>query len=334
MTVGRAEYKPISYQEGQYGSGWGGLGNDETTRRIFTAAMEGNAAAQTKLVRSYCAAAITLCQEPAKQGHAEALLMLGRIHRYSEDHAKAFEYFKQAADQGNLHAIFYVAEAYLNGKGVDPDLGKAIEYFTIAKDRGMNNALGNLGTILTKNDTPYQNIPLGIQYLKEAADKGDHNAQLNLARILLDGVKAPKDVPVALDLYEKSAEKGNTFGYIKIARYYYGEKDFVKALTYFEKAWQAGDEKAMKEVAKMQLQCADLVEGMPLRLECLQFAVGRGDIEAMYQLSKDYFEGKNVAQSVMIGITYLERAALAGHQQAQQKLASLGDKRFKTENKT
>ena len=74
----------------------------------------------------------------AKQGHREAQWDLGCAYLPGEGKlaeglekstAKAFQFFKVAAGQGNVEAQYFVGEAFATGTGVKIDKEKAVKWF-------------------------------------------------------------------------------------------------------------------------------------------------------------------------------------------------------------
>ncbi len=108
----------------------------------------------------------------AEQGLADAQLNLGLCYEYgfcdgtndgnevdiiqawnainekmNANNEKAFEWYKKAAEQGNVDAQFKLGEYYRDGKGVVQDLEKAVEWFTKAAEQGHAKAKENLEKI-------------------------------------------------------------------------------------------------------------------------------------------------------------------------------------------
>ena len=72
----------------------------------------------------------------ADEGSAEAQAWLGYIYDYSEDDEQAVEYYRAAAEHGNVRGIVGLAEMYSKGEGVDKDLNEGRKYYTRAAEMG------------------------------------------------------------------------------------------------------------------------------------------------------------------------------------------------------
>jgi hypothetical protein len=114
-----------------------------------------------------------------------------------QNNERAFEYFKQAADAGHLHAQYWLAHFYHNGIGVPHNERLALEIWHKAAEAGdaqAQHALGfayshgvqnHFGTIVEQD--PKQ----ALYWLEKAAAQGDPDAQARLPGLragkLLDG---------------------------------------------------------------------------------------------------------------------------------------------------
>jgi TPR repeat protein len=57
-----------------------------------------------------------------------------------KDAAKAVEWYRKAAEQGNAHAQFNLARMYDVGEGVPKDTAKAVEWHRKAAEQGHEDA--------------------------------------------------------------------------------------------------------------------------------------------------------------------------------------------------
>ena len=77
-----------------------------------------------------------------------------------KDYAKAYEWWKKAADKGHVNAMYWLGSLYKNGQGVTRDYAKAREWFAKAADKGNEDAKKRLQEIdkLTAPDQTSQLI--------------------------------------------------------------------------------------------------------------------------------------------------------------------------------
>lgn len=80
----------------------------------------------------------------ARDGHAEAQYLLGRIygggHGVGRDRARAVKLFSGAAEQGHAPAQYDLAYALFIGEGADQDLVEALKWFLLAAHGGVKKS--------------------------------------------------------------------------------------------------------------------------------------------------------------------------------------------------
>lgn len=132
---------------------------------------------------------------------------------YSRDgnQEKAFECYMKAAELGYTDSYYNVANAYLNGEGVERDFDKAFEWF------------------------------------QKAVDSGDTSAKLKLAECYKRGAGCERDYAAAMALYQQVANDKSMkrYSFVDVAEYELGnmylkglgvEVDLRKAYDYFKLA--------------------------------------------------------------------------------------------------
>ena len=75
--------------------------------------------------------------------------MLGTLHStgrgVERDYTKAAEWYWKAADAGNSLGLRYLVNYYIDGWGVDKDLGKALELLDRYSESGNDDVSGLYG---------------------------------------------------------------------------------------------------------------------------------------------------------------------------------------------
>ncbi|MCM1109292.1 MAG: hypothetical protein NC388_09660 [Clostridium sp.] len=136
---------------------------------------------------------------------------LAQTYSREGNEEKAFECYMKAAELGYTPAYYNVANAYLNGEGVERDFDKAFEWF------------------------------------RKAADSGDTYAKLKLAECCKRGAGCQRDYAAAMALYRQVAGEKSMKRYscADVAEYEIGnmylkglgvEVDLRKAYDYFKRA--------------------------------------------------------------------------------------------------
>lgn len=136
---------------------------------------------------------------------------LAQTYRSGGNEEKAFECYMKAAEMGYTDAFYNVANAYLNGEGVERDFDKAFEWY------------------------------------QKASDSGDTYAKLKLAECYKRGAGCQRDYTAAMALYQQVAGHKSLKRYscVDVAEYELGnmylkglgvEVDLRKAYDYFKLA--------------------------------------------------------------------------------------------------
>ena len=136
---------------------------------------------------------------------------LAQTYRSEGNEEKAFECYMKAAEMGYTEAYYNVANAYLNGEGVEKDFDMAFEWF------------------------------------QKAVDSGDTYAKLKLAECYKRGAGCERDYAAAMALYQQVAGEKSMKRYycVDVAEYELGnmylkglgvEIDLRKAYDYFKRA--------------------------------------------------------------------------------------------------
>jgi TPR repeat protein len=120
---------------------------------------------------------MTYFRKAADAGSAEAQAWLGYILDQSEDNAEAVEYYRAAAEQGNVEGIAGLAEMYAKGEGVDKDLAEAHRYFTKAGELGHDRSMRVLIKAYEKGGLGVEPDPAQAAYWKSRLAELDIDKQ-------------------------------------------------------------------------------------------------------------------------------------------------------------
>ena len=137
----------------------------ETFLKCMELAKKGNAIAQFYLSRSYSSTknrnernyekSVYWLKKSAEQGDSRAQKSLGGKYRkgkggVKKDLTKSFYWYKKSAEQDNKKSMYYVAIAYMEGKGINQDNDKAIEWLKKSANKGYKRSIRALGKLQTK----------------------------------------------------------------------------------------------------------------------------------------------------------------------------------------
>ncbi len=147
--------------------------------------------------------ALSYYNAAAKNGYtSEAFRQMAAIYSLGNsevprNYQTAFYYFQESAKLNDRLSLYFVGYLYASGKGVSANSKKALEYY------------------------------------QKAADRGEPTAQFALAERYETGRDVSKDLKIALHYYHQSLLPESL---LKLAKIYYSEKDFAKAIHYYRKA--------------------------------------------------------------------------------------------------
>jgi TPR repeat protein len=116
------------------------------------------------------------------------------------DEVKAYGFFKQAADLGDIAAMLNVGYFLDEGLGVKADKAAAMDWYRKAYDLGDASAANNIAILhREKND-----LVGAADWFAKAAELGDGDALVELAKINIEGLGVPADEAKARDYLEKA----------------------------------------------------------------------------------------------------------------------------------
>lgn len=96
----------------------------------------------------------------------------------------------------------------------------------------------------------------GFKTLVEAAKLGDEEAQVSVGYDLAYGITGKANVDEAFRWWKRAYRQGSWAAAFNFGMFYRDEKEWSKALKWFERAVEAGDEDGLIEIAKIHLRYA------------------------------------------------------------------------------
>jgi len=105
----------------------------------------------------------------------------------AQDYARAFEWYKKAAEKGDLAAQLHLAQLYRDGgKGLPREMAQAAEWYRKAAEQGDAGAQATLGTLYSIGQGVAQNYLEAYYWLYlAAAAKGPRQEQYAANRQLM-----------------------------------------------------------------------------------------------------------------------------------------------------
>ena len=158
------------------------------------------------------------------------------------------------AQAGWLMAHVYLANAYLQSKGVPLDYGEAMHWTKKAAERGYRQAQMNLGSMYRDGQGTPQNYGEAMHWYRKAADQGSAVADWMIGRLYFDGRGVNRDFTEAATWFRRAAEAGVLIAQWDLGMmYYHGygvSKDLATARVWLQKAATRGYAPARDMLAK------------------------------------------------------------------------------------
>ena len=234
------------------------------------------------------------------ESKAEGLLQCkddkGLMKLFLTDHTKkAYEQIRKAADEGNVIALYMMANYFSQGYGVQPiNNQKAIAYFKKSYKAGYAVAGYDVADSLPDGSPEQDEIRNHVKdNILELASEGDAFAQTNAAWGYENGYGTAVDHLEAVEWYLKAAEQGLAGAQYNLGFMYLG---FMYGLG-------RGVEQSDEEAAEWFLKAAE-----------------QGYADAQFWLGRMYEYGTGVEQSDVKAAEWYLKAAEQGDADAQLKL--------------
>lgn len=187
------------------------------------------------------------------------------------------------AELGDAESQYKMARAYQKGIFKNKDDTKSIYYYSLAANQGLAKAQNNLGSVYDKGDGVEKNNDKAIEWYLLAAKQNHLLAQLNLA------------------------EK------------FYLQKEYKKALFWFEKAAEFGDVKAQSMTASMYETSKGTDTNLEIAKYWYQKASDQEDGYAQFNLGRLYFDEGDYKEAFEL----FEKSSEKGTPQALNNMATM-----------
>ena len=181
-----------------------------------------------------------------------------------------FKSIENQADLGDRRAQNDLGIIYFEGKIVEIDVLKAFDYFKQSADQEYAEAQKNLGLMYSLGLGVTQDYQKGIEWYEKAANQGLEKIQHVLGVIYQEGKGVPRNYKKAFEWYERAANQGFQESQYRLGLMYENgqgqEKDHVTAFKFYKKAAGRGhgeSQKRCNELLKNQAQYRVKVKKLP-----------------------------------------------------------------------
>lgn len=168
-----------------------------------------------------------------------------------KEYDKALSLFEAIGAQGDAVAQHNAGHMYVNGLGTKRSFAKAMAWYGRAADQGYAPSQYDLGVMYAEGEGMKPDAEQAMMCFRKSAEQGFVRAQVKLAEIAI----AHGNNAEAFLWWKKAADAGDALSMFNVgSAYSVGrgvEKDMIKAIEYYRKARDAGDENAgriLKEI--------------------------------------------------------------------------------------
>ncbi len=156
----------------------------------------------------------------------------GKEFQKAERYGEAFVLYQQGADKDDAQCWYAIGNCYLDGTGVEADIGKAIEAYEMASELGSAEAECALGGLYEDGWYVPEDFSRATFWLKKAAERGHAAAQYRLGEIYQTWSMEEDCVEKAVYWYTKAMAQGNTDARMSLGLLYLTDEKFFN----YEKA--------------------------------------------------------------------------------------------------
>ena len=195
--------------------------------------------ATTAYKRENYPAAFAQLKKLAEKEYAPAQSNLASMYAegvgVAKDEQQAVFWWRKAAKEGDIKAIYNLALMYSDGKGVARDDRQAAYWFRKAAYYGYEFAQYNLGVMYALGTGVPQDGKLSAFWYRKAANQGNAIAQYNLAVMHAEGAGVPRSDKQAVFWYCRAATRGHPTAKSNLIQVYSTGTDVPKdeELAYF-----------------------------------------------------------------------------------------------------
>ncbi|MCF8721116.1 tetratricopeptide repeat protein [Nitrospina gracilis] len=174
----------------------------------------------------------------------------------SGDFKTAMAHFKTLAKRGNAEAMWYVADMYRYGRGVERDLQTAVDWFRKAADKNQPWALFEIGWFYKNGTGGYKrDSHTALEWFEKSGKGGYALGQYYAAKAYMEGIGTEKDLNKAREWLILAADQSHIDSQAILGDMYYHGKsvaiDDKKAHTYLQPAAERGQPLAQMDLAMM-----------------------------------------------------------------------------------
>ena len=133
---------------------------------------------------------------------------------------EAAEDLERLAENGDVHAQYFLGLLYRDGSLLLPDAEQAVHWLELAAKRNLSAAQYALGKLYLSDDPEVRDIDDGLQWLDRAARNGNTDAAYHLGKEYLTGRSVRKDAVKAAEYLRHAADRNHPWANYLLGKLY------------------------------------------------------------------------------------------------------------------
>ena len=267
---------------------------------------------------------VELIRDAAESGFAKAEYEMGVAYRYGTgveiNHATAFAWFQRAAKQKDSAAQMIVGYSYRDGVGVAVDAKKAERNFYLAATNSDAKGWMEIGAMYYNGKIVPQDYNYAATMFRAGADQNHPHSVYWLSHLYRSGHGVKASDEKHLEYLTKAANLGSGRAQFEMGRKYiplFGEKDYVKAVYWLEKATLSRYPGAKEELSFALEDSNWEAPTERSKLFWVKALADNGIAQQQWNYSLMLKEGNKVKKNTELSRKYLMASAKGGFKDAQ-----------------
>ena len=271
------------------------------------------------------------CERQAAKEEVSAEVKLGTMYRYGwgapADSAKAIDWYRKAADQGDATGEENLGEMYYQGNGVPQDYLQAGQWFGKAGGQGEPWAEYYLGLMHSGGQGFQQDYQVAVNWYRKSVEQGNSWAQNDLGNMYASGQGVPQDYGEAVKLLLLAANQSNSTAEYNLANLYregHGvPKKYSEAAKWYRKSADLGNAWAQFSLGLAYFDGQGVQKSYTEAAKWLRKSADQGYATAQFDLGLMYFNGQGLPKSYADAAKWYRKGAEQGDSSAQNNLGLL-----------
>lgn len=192
--------------------------------------------------------ALSLYEEAAKRGDADAAGFLAFHHMEVDNSGTGRMWFERAADLGHVPSQKQLAKFFATGEWFNVDQAAAARWYRAASDAGDVESKVELALLYEQGAGVERSYEEAFDLFLGAANQGDQYAEYRVGLAYELGEGTTQDTVSALSWYQKGIAKGYAGALVNAGRIYFrgdlGVPDVPRAIALITEAAKQGDHEA------------------------------------------------------------------------------------------